>query len=206
MAPESFKFWCPSCGQHIAANRSDVGSQADCPACGKALVVPEPPADSGVCDCAAHDGPCAHGVHHGLRLPPPRPAASNRRAHAVALAVAAALLVVGGIILFGSGKPGRTPFQPAHPGCVLHVAVMDSGKLLADGQEVGLDRLRGLMAATKRENGVVRLYQESPAGRDGGELSRKVNKLLEELFLPVTRASRYENLDPFLKGPEEPAP
>ena len=202
MAPDTFKFWCPSCGQHIAANRSDVGVRADCPACGMPLVVPEPAADSAACDCPVADGPCAHGVHHGLRIPAPQPPASNRRAYVVALAIVAILLVVAvAVLMRPGGRFGRTPFHPAHPGCELHVAVLDSGELLADGQRVDFDRLGELLVATKRDNGVVRLYQESGSGRDGGVLAGKVAHLIDQLLLPVTRAGGSENLDPYLKGP-----
>lgn len=42
-----FKFSCPVCGQHIAADASDSGKQIECPTCFQKIIVPEAPkADS----------------------------------------------------------------------------------------------------------------------------------------------------------------
>jgi hypothetical protein len=38
-----FKFSCPTCGQHISCDTSNVGMTVACPACNTALVVPPPP-------------------------------------------------------------------------------------------------------------------------------------------------------------------
>jgi hypothetical protein len=42
MAPDSFRFQCPSCGQRIAAPYDSVGATESCPTCGTSIVVPHP--------------------------------------------------------------------------------------------------------------------------------------------------------------------
>ena len=42
MIPKSFKFECPSCGQHISAMMPDAGTAGACPTCGSQFVVPNP--------------------------------------------------------------------------------------------------------------------------------------------------------------------
>ena len=42
MIPNSFKFECPSCGQHISAMMPDAGTAGACPTCGSHFVVPSP--------------------------------------------------------------------------------------------------------------------------------------------------------------------
>lgn len=202
MNPDSFKFWCPSCGQHIAVTRSAAGTHANCPACGSPLIVPAPPNEGTALSGASFD-PGAHG----LRIPPPRPPASRKLALGLAMVTATVLVIVAiSAYLKSGGKIGRTPFQPLNPSCVLHVAVMDSGKLFADGKEVDLDGLRGMLAKTKRDNGLVKFYRQSPSGGDGGKLAREAMAMIDDLVLPVVRANDRDNLDPFLKGPPERAP
>jgi hypothetical protein len=206
MESDSFKFWCPSCGQHIAVTRAAAGVHATCPACGSPLIVPEPPGLPGEGEMGVVRGPAAYGVH-GLRIPPPRPPASRKLALGLAMVTAAVLVIAALTVLMRSGgKIGRTPFQPVNPHCVLHVAVMDSGALLADGKEVDIDGLRGLLAKTKRDNGIVRFYQEHGSERGGSEPAREALKIIDDLFLPVTHARDSDNLDPFLEGPAEAVP
>lgn len=42
-----FKFPCPQCKQHIQCDPGYVGTQINCPACGKPVVVPPPPSVAG---------------------------------------------------------------------------------------------------------------------------------------------------------------
>jgi predicted RNA-binding Zn-ribbon protein involved in translation (DUF1610 family) len=45
---EKFRFHCPHCEARVVARRGSAGKKSQCPACGKAYTVPEPPSDSDV--------------------------------------------------------------------------------------------------------------------------------------------------------------
>jgi hypothetical protein len=44
MADSVYKFACPACGQRVSATPDFIGSEATCPACATAFLVPAPPA------------------------------------------------------------------------------------------------------------------------------------------------------------------
>jgi hypothetical protein len=43
---EKFRFHCPHCEARVVARRGSAGKKSQCPACGKAYTVPDPPSDS----------------------------------------------------------------------------------------------------------------------------------------------------------------
>src|SRR5580700_6293327 len=45
---EKFRFHCPHCEARVVGRRGSAGKKSNCPACGKAYTVPEPPSDSDV--------------------------------------------------------------------------------------------------------------------------------------------------------------
>lgn len=197
MNADSFKFECPSCGQHIAVTMAQVGVRAECPACGGSLVVPEP---------AVASRPPLQGPS-GVRIPPPKAPASRSLALGLAL-VTAGLLVIVAVTAYvrSGGKIGSTPFQQINVDCVLYVAAMDSGQLLANGKEVQLDELRGFLAKTKRGNGIVKFYQEKGSNKEGQPIARKALELVEGMSLPVIYSTKHDNLDPFFNGPADSVP
>jgi hypothetical protein len=45
---EKFRFHCPHCEARVVARRGSAGKKSNCPSCGKAYTVPEPPSDSDI--------------------------------------------------------------------------------------------------------------------------------------------------------------
>jgi hypothetical protein len=45
---EKFRFHCPHCEARVVGRRGSAGKKSQCPACGKAYTVPEPPSDSDI--------------------------------------------------------------------------------------------------------------------------------------------------------------
>ncbi len=45
---EKFRFHCPHCEARVVARRGSAGKKSNCPSCGKAYTVPDPPSDSDV--------------------------------------------------------------------------------------------------------------------------------------------------------------
>jgi hypothetical protein len=50
---EKFRFHCPHCEARVVGRRGSAGKKSNCPACGKAYTVPEPPSDSDVLESHA---------------------------------------------------------------------------------------------------------------------------------------------------------
>jgi hypothetical protein len=50
---EKFRFHCPHCEARVVGRRGSAGKKSQCPACGKAYTVPEPPSDSDVLESHA---------------------------------------------------------------------------------------------------------------------------------------------------------
>jgi DNA-directed RNA polymerase subunit RPC12/RpoP len=81
---EVFKFSCPHCGQHIAAEASHVGMESQCPACGGRMLVSA--GNLGEKKCAHHARP---------------------KALVLSLIVLAGLIVIGGVVLFSKTRSSR---------------------------------------------------------------------------------------------------
>jgi hypothetical protein len=50
---EKFRFHCPHCEARVVGRRGSAGKKSNCPACGKAYTVPEPPSDSDILESQA---------------------------------------------------------------------------------------------------------------------------------------------------------
>jgi hypothetical protein len=200
MKPGTFKFWCPSCGQHIAVTLADVGTHADCPACGKALVVPDP---------EDVEAPCPAPQPAIRPRPKPvmqRPPLSRRLAPALALLTAALLAAVAVVAYIRSGATiGKTEFHRINPDSMLYIAVLDSGRILANGRDSSLHEVQELLAKTKRENGAVRFYQEHRPNKKPPLVASEVLLLITDMDVPIDQSTPKQDMQKFF-NPQEGLP
>jgi hypothetical protein len=100
-APMSeFKFACPVCGQHMAADSSATGTRIECPTCFQEIIVPRPPASASKYILSATQPIKSRPfppTEAPTAIPAPRKPALLRRATKGAVAV----LVLAGAVLLG---------------------------------------------------------------------------------------------------------
>ena len=122
----TFKFACPHCGQHLEAESDWVGMECECPECGKAITVPEPPITTSVAESVAPSIPTAQQpaiqTIEKTEEPPPPPLiitvvksregffSRNRKWLIPVAGGAAALLLIAGLMVVKhkSGKRRTT--------------------------------------------------------------------------------------------------
>jgi DNA-directed RNA polymerase subunit RPC12/RpoP len=107
-----FKFSCPVCGQHIAADSSATGAQIECPTCFQKIIIPEAPkADSKYILSATQ-------YIKSPPLTPPRPpdrSRAARKSYTPVLAGAAAVVVAIGATFYLLQSAGDRPGGPKSP-------------------------------------------------------------------------------------------
>ncbi len=113
-----FKFACPVCGQHMAADSGSSGAQAECPTCFQKVIVPEAPhADSKyVLSATQYIKPAVH------QTPPATPVRPKRQFSIPAIvfmlvivgALAAVLLWQKRTSWMRTSKGITSPYRPGH--------------------------------------------------------------------------------------------
>jgi hypothetical protein len=94
--------------------------------------------------------------------------------------VLATLLMVGVFVVRGRGQDDQAdPAGSSSGRPVLKVSVLESGKVLADGQAVTLDQLDLRLGETKLHRGVVWYYREHPEKDAVGPLAHTVQQVLD---------------------------
>jgi hypothetical protein len=88
----------------------------------------------------------------------------------------------------------QASMQSFNTNIVLKVSVLQSGKILANAGEVGLNDLDTRMSEIKSQNGVVWYYRESGQG-EPPPAAMEVMKLIVKHRLPVSMSSKPDFSD-----------
>jgi hypothetical protein len=88
----------------------------------------------------------------------------------------------------------QTPMYKSNTDTVIKISVLQSGKLLANGAEIGLDELDGRLSQVKSQDGKVMYYREEGQG-DPPSIATDVIKLIIKHRLPVMLSSKPDFSD-----------
>jgi hypothetical protein len=105
------------------------------------------------------------------------------------------MLLLAGVCFAGCGKrEENASMHQFNASVILKVSVLQSGKLLADGNEITLDSLDARLAQLKSQHGVVRYYREGGQG-EPPPVAMEVMKLVVKHSVPVSMSSKADFSD-----------